>query len=304
MTYEIKELTVRSTDNIHNLAGKIYIPQGEIKGLFHLVHGMTEYIDRYQPLFTALAENGYVVFGYDNLGHGRTARDDNELGFIAHCDGWKYLVNDVFAYEMAVKKLFPDKPLILMGHSMGSFIVRLAAENKTENIDKLIICGTGGKNPLAPIGLLITDIIRLIKGERHISKTVINIAFGTYNKKFEHITDYDWLTNDRTVIVKYMNDKFCTFKFTVSAMHDLVKLNYMCNRSGWFKNIDKKLPVLLIAGECDPVGDYGKGVIWVHKKLKSALLSADLKLYENCRHEILNDNCKNEVIEDILNFIS
>ena len=95
MTYEIKSIEVQSTDNIHTLKGLIYIPEGEIKGIFHLVHGMCEYIGRYAHIFAALAERGYVCCGYDNLGHGKTARDENELGFIAHRDGWKYLVRDV-----------------------------------------------------------------------------------------------------------------------------------------------------------------------------------------------------------------
>ena len=158
MEYEIKELIVNSSDNIHSLYGKLYIPKGEIKGLFHIVHGMTEHIERYADFMAELAENGYVAFGYDNLGHGRTAREDSELGFISHKNGWIYLVRDVSAFENAVQKLFPDKPLYLFGHSMGSFIVRIAAENKGENIEKLIICGTGGKNPLAPFGLMLSNI--------------------------------------------------------------------------------------------------------------------------------------------------
>ena len=304
MEYEIKELIVNSSDNIHSLYGKLYIPKGEIKGLFHIVHGMTEHIERYADFMAELAENGYVAFGYDNLGHGRTAREDSELGFISHKNGWIYLVRDVSAFENAVQKLFPDKPLYLFGHSMGSFIVRIAAENKGENIEKLIICGTGGKNPLAPFGLMLSNIIRLFKGEKYISDFLIDMAFGTYNKRFEGISKYDWLTKDRSIIEKYKSDKFCTFKFTVSAMHDLIKLNYMCNKKSWFKNMNKNLPVLLISGKDDPVGDYGKGVLWVHKKIKSAENSADIKLSENCRHEILNDSCKEDVINDVLSFIS
>lgn len=304
MEYEIKELTVNSSDNIHSLYGKLYIPKGEIKGIFHVVHGMTEYIDRYSDFMIKLAKNGYLAFGYDNLGHGKTARDDSELGFIAHKDGWIHLVNDVFAFENAVKKLYPNLPLYLFGHSMGSFIVRLAAENKPEGIKKLIVCGTGGKNPLAPIGLVLAKTICRLKGEKYVSDFIINIAFGAYNKRFEGISKYDWLTKDRSIIDKYINDKYCTFKFTVSAMYDLVKLNQMSNRNDWFKNLDKNLPILLISGKDDPVGDYGKGVLWIYEKLKSAEISADLELYDNCRHEILNDSCKEDVIKKILGFIS
>ena len=303
MSYEIKSIEVQSTDNIHTLKGLIYIPEGEIKGIFHLVHGMCEYIGRYAHIFAALAERGYVCCGYDNLGHGKTARDENELGFIAHRDGWKYLVRDVKAFEDAVKKIYPDIPLCLMGHSMGSFIARIAAENYGDGIEKFIICGTGGPNPAAPFGLLATDIMRLLNGEKHRSKLVNKLAFGAYNKRFEGDSEFEWITTDREVINKYAADKYCYFKFTVSAMHDLVKLNQLANRPAWFKNIRKDLPILLISGSDDPVGAYGKGVTRVYNKLKAAgVKDVTLKLYNGCRHEIHNDSCKDQVINDISEF--
>lgn len=303
MSYEIKSIEVQSTDNIHTLKGLIYIPEGEIKGIFHLVHGMCEYIGRYAHIFAALAERGYVCCGYDNLGHGKTARDENELGFIAHRDGWKYLVRDVKAFEDAVKKIYPDIPLCLMGHSMGSFIARIAAENYGDGIEKFIICGTGGPNPAAPFGLLATDIMRLLKGEKHKSELVNKLAFGAYNKRFDGDSEFEWITTDREVINKYAADKYCNFKFTVSAMHDLVKLNQLANRPAWFKNIRKDLPILLISGSDDPVGAYGKGVTRVYNKLKAAgVKDVTLKLYNGFRHEIHNDSCKDQVINDISEF--
>ena len=304
MHYELKAIEVPGTDNIHTLKGRIYIPEGEIKGIFHIVHGMCEYIARYDHIFAFLAEKGYVCCGYDNLGHGETAKNKDELGFIAHHNGWKYLVNDVKAFEDAVRKMFPDKPLYLMGHSMGSFISRIAAENYGDGIEKFIICGTGGPNAAAPFGLLLTDIMQLFCGEKHRSKLINNIAFGAYNKRFEGESEYDWVTSDREVTAKYAADEYCTFKFTVSAMHDLVKLNQLSNRGAWFKNMRKNLPVLLISGTHDPVGNYGKGVKTVYKKLKAAgMKDVSIKLYENCRHEIHNDICRQDVMNDILEFI-
>ncbi len=304
MSFEIKALEVKSTDNIHTLRGKIYIPSGEIKGIFHLVHGMTEYIDRYDHLFSYLAENGYVAFGYDHLGHGKTAENDGELGFIAHKDGWKYLVNDVVAYTRAVKVMYPDLPTVLMGHSMGSFISRLTAESYSDEYNQFIFCGTAGSNPAAPIGKLLINILKLFKGEKYISDFVQNLAFGSYNKEFEGLSNYDWLTKDREVIERYEKDKFCTFRFTLSAMGDLMTLLSNSNRNKWFENMPNDKPIFLIAGDNDPVGNYGKGVIEVYNKLIKNGKNAKLKLYENCRHEIHNDTCKNEMFKDILEFIS
>lgn len=303
MSFEIKALEVKSTDNIHTLRGKIYIPNGEIKGLFHLVHGMTEYIDRYDHLFSFLAENGFVAFGYDHLGHGKTTENDDELGFIAHKDGWKYLVNDVVTFTRAVKKIYPDAPTVLMGHSMGSFIARLVSESYSNEYEKFIFCGTSGPNPASKAGLLLVKIIKAFKGEKHISDLLQNIAFGSYNKGFEGDTPYEWLTNDREVINKYAADKYCTFRFTVSAMGDLMNLLSKCNRGAWFKSLDGTKPILLIAGDKDPVGNYGKGVKAVYDKLVKNGKKCDIKLYENCRHEIHNDICKDEMFSDILKFI-
>lgn len=303
MSFEIKTLEVKSTDNIHTLRGKIFIPNGEIKGLFHLVHGMTEYIDRYDHLFSFLAENGFVAFGYDHLGHGKTAESDDELGFIAHKDGWKYLVNDVVTFTKAVKKIYPETPTALMGHSMGSFIARLVAESYAAEYDKFIFCGTSGPNPASSAGLLLVKIIKAFKGEKHKSNLIQNIAFGSYNNGFQGDTPYEWLTNDREIINKYAADKYCTFRFTVSAMGDLMNLLSKCNRGAWFKSLDGTKPILLIAGDKDPVGNYGKGVKAVYEKLIKNGKKCDIKLYENCRHEIHNDICKDEMFSDILKFI-
>lgn len=303
MSFEIKEITAKSSDNIHTLVGRIYIPEGEIKGIFHIVHGMTEYIGRYDTLMSHMAQNGYVAFGYDHLGHGKTASDDSELGFIAHKNGWKYLIEDVKVFGKVISNLYPEKPIYLFGHSMGSFIVRLAAQSFGQMYEKLIICGTGGKNPLSTTGIMLTKIISSIKGQKHISDLVINMAFGSYNKRFEGISKYDWLTKELEIIEKYKNDKFCTFKFTVSAMRDLILLNHICNKKGWYKKIRKTLPIFIISGSDDPVGNYGKGVKQVYNTLVKHNANAKLKLYENCRHEILNDTCQNEVLSDILNFI-
>lgn len=303
MSFEVKEISLKSADDIHTLSGKIYIPSGEIKGLFHIVHGMNEYIGRYDCLMSHLAENGYVSFGYDNLGHGNTVLDYGELGFISNKNGWKFLVDDVAACSSLIQNQYPNKPLYLMGHSMGSFIARLTFCKFPQIYQKLIVCGTSGKNPLATLGIMLTNVIGFFRGKRYVSKLILDMAFSSYNKRFEGKTDYEWLTKDTEVINKYSKDKFCTFKFSVSAMNDLITLISKCNSADWFKRIDKDKPILLISGKDDPVGNYGKGVKWIFERLKKNGCNVKMKLYENCRHEILNDSCREEVLCDILNFL-
>ena len=298
----IKEIP--SVDGEHTLKVRVFKPEGEIKGLFHVVHGMTEHIDRegYVTFMSTLAENGYLAFGYNHIGHGDTAKDDSELGFIAPKDGWKFLVGDVSNAEREIKKEYPDLPLYLLGHSMGSFIVRLAAEEARP--DRLIIMGTGGPNPAAGAGIALASVIKTFRGDHHVSMMIENTAFGKYNERFDKTRKYDWLTKDRHVQDVYAADKFCTFHFTVSAMKDLVVMNKKCNEKEWFASYDKKLPTLLVSGSDDPVGDYGKGVTTVYEGLKNAGCDVSMKLYENCRHEILNETCREEVTTDILDFIA
>ena len=301
--YTVENIRVPSSDGIHSLNGVIYRPAGEIRGLFHLVHGMTEYIGRYDHLFSHLANEGFVVFGYDNLGHGHTAHDDSELGFIAEKDGFEYLVRDVKLFEDKVRKDYPDLPLILMGHSMGSFIARLAAQRNGDSLAGLIICGTGGPLAATPLGLMLTSIIKKIYGGHHISPLAEHLAFGSFNKRFEGISKNDWLTTDRKQIEKYESDKYCTFHFTISALHDLIKLNSLANHKNWFASLNKKLPTLIVSGTDDPVGNYGKGVQTVHDKLKqSGKENLKIKLYSGCRHEIHNDTCADQMFADITEF--
>ena len=226
MAFVKRDFFVPSCDGKHTLSGVVFVPDGEIKGYFHTVHGMTEYIGRYERFMCDMADNGYLCFGYDHLGHGNTATDESELGFIAPKDGWKLLVEDVKRFSDAVFYEFgrTNEPYILMGHSMGSFIVRLASVMSVKP-DKLIVMGTGGGNPAAGAGLALISVIKTIMGKKHVSKLVYALAFGDSNKRFaEENDDRSWITTDKLIRDKYKNDKLCSFKFTVSAMGDLITL--------------------------------------------------------------------------------
>lgn len=304
MNFEIKQKKVLSSDQKNTLSGIMYIPSGDIKGIFHLVHGMTEYIGRYAPLFEKFADAGYLCVGFDNLGHGNTAREE-DLGFIASKNGWSFMVDDVKLFADSIKADYPDLPYYLMGHSMGSFITRVAVSRYSDLADKYICCGTAGSNPAAGVGVFLCSIIKAFRGERAISPFLESIAFGSYNKRFDGDTKYEWLTKDRDIIDKYANDKLCTFHFTVSAMKDLMTLLKNCNSKKCFANTRSDLPILLIAGDMDPVGNYGKGVKQVYDNYKaSGKCDVTIFLYENCRHEIHNDTSREQMTEDILKFIS
>lgn len=305
---EKKSFGVLSSDGIHTLKGYVYLPKGEVKGLFHVVHGMTEHISRYDKFLNDMAENGYIAFGYDHLGHGETAIDDSELGYIAKKKGWERLIEDVKVFSDAVRGEFGNErmPYILMGHSMGSFIVRLAAERYVKP-NHLIIMGTAGKNPACDPAIFLINTIKLFKGEKHISNFMDNVAFGSYNKSFGKNDPSDpklWLSNDKSAREAYYADKYCMFKFTISAMGDLMKLIKYSNSGAWYKKLPNDFPILLLSGDSDPVGNFGKGVTEVEKKLRKRGKEVTCKLYEGGRHEILNDVYYDEIVRDVVEFVS
>ncbi|MGI6264595.1 MAG: alpha/beta fold hydrolase [Acutalibacteraceae bacterium] len=303
MAIEIIEKRIPSSDGEHELAGKVYLPEGQPKGLFHVVHGMTEHIGRYDEILRAMAADGFVAFGFDHLGHGHTVRDQSELGFIAVKDGWRRLVDDVAVAGKAMKETYgADLPYVLMGHSMGSFVVRLAAK-QYDLQDKLIVMGTGGPNAMSGPGLALANLIKALRGPKHVSILVEALAFGRYNSHFDKDDWRNWLSTDPAERKKGGEDPLCNFHFTVSAMSDLVRLQRESNKRRWFNGINKQKPVLLLSGSDDPVGSYSKGVRIVNARLKAAGVPVQMKLYKGFRHEILNDFCRGEVIADIRRFV-
>ena len=304
MAITIIDKHIPSADGIHTLRGKVYLPEGEIRGILQISHGMAEHIGRYAEFMTHLAENGFIAAAHDHIGHGMTAENEEELGFFAEKDGWRTVCRDVIAFARSLKEDYPEKPLILMGHSMGSFIARIVCAEAKELYSAYIFMGTGGSNPMSSAGLALTSMLTKTKGPRHISDLVYAAAFGTYNNRTEKDDIYAWLTTDRDMREKHNKDPLSTFRFTVSAMHDLIKMQDIVNRAAWYAAIPKDLPILLIAGEEDPVGAYGKGVRAVHKKLTAAgVQKLSLKLYPKMRHEVLNEVERDAVYADLLTFL-
>ena len=300
-------MEVPSSDGIHTLRGVVHLPSGEVRGFFHIVHGMTEHIARYEATLAFMAENGYIAFGYDNLGHGETAVREGDLGFIAGTAGDERLAEDVSRFSHAVRERFDGGrglPYLLLGHSMGSFIVRLAV-TKYVTPDRLILMGTAGRNPAAPVGLALARLLGLLRGERHVSRFLDRMAFGSYNKRFGGGTPEDprpWLTSDDGVRERYYADPFCTFGFSVSAMGDLIRLIKRTNGRRILRATPREMPILLVAGTLDPVGRYGRGIGEVCDRLCAVGAEVRAVLYEGARHEILNEFCREEVLRDILDF--
>ena len=304
---EKEKMSVKSSDEKHMLKGVVYLPEGEPKGFFQVVHGMREYIGRYDKFMTEMAEAGFICFGFDNLGHGETA-EEGEHGYIADNDGWKCLITDVSLFNQAVRKKYREKygdmECVLMGHSMGSFIVRMVAATYTDTYDKLIIMGTGGQNVLTGFGKKIANHIYKKHGARYVSDKMEKMAFGSYTKKFERDDELSWLSVDKGNRDRYRVDKYCKPKFTISAMKHPLLIQEAANSQIWYKGMKSYKPILLVSEALDPVGNYSKGVKEVYTRLTARGNKVTMKLYEGARHEILNDFCHDEVVKDILDFVN
>jgi alpha-beta hydrolase superfamily lysophospholipase len=276
----------------------------EIKGSILIIHGMTEHHKRYIPFAKFLNDCGIDVYIYDHRGHG-TDTSTKDLGYIHDQNGHNLLVNDahfVIQYVNANKR---SKKLILMGHSMGSLVLRNVIQ-EYDKVNGVIICGTTFPNKIETTsGLILSSLIQLRYGGKHLSPFFNNVLFGrkTYTNLIKQ-TDFDWLSRNSTEIDTYINDPYCGFICSISFYRGLLKLAYHASTKSRMKRTRKNLPMFIISGSKDPVGNYGKEV----KRLISFYKKADYnnityKLYKDCRHELLFELNSQEVMEDISNWM-
>lgn len=293
----VKETAFLSANGKDTVCGCVYIPAGEPRCVLQISHGMNEHMGRYRDFIRFMVQNEVICCIYDHIGHGKTAGDDG-LGFFAEKNGYQDLTEDTYSFFKLIHREFP-LPHILLGHSMGSFIVRLYAAKYGEGLSGLIVSGTGGKNPLAGFGILLSDMTAKIKGPRYYLPLLEKMAFGTYNDRISPLrTQKDWLTHDGEIVDRYIADKYCMFPFSASAYRDLITLNKKSNQKTCFEKTPKNLPVLLLSGGMDPVGDYGKGPTEVAGRYESAgLKDVTLKIYPEGRHEMLNELNRAEVYQ-------
>lgn len=302
-----EEFMYDSRDNKSKIHAIRWIPQkGEIKGVLQIVHGMVEHIDRYDDFANYMAEKGIVVVGNDHLGHGSSVGKDGEYGYFCEKDGATILVRDVHRLKKLTQKAFPGKPYFILGHSMGSFITRKYIMEYGKGIDGAIIMGTGSK-PISLLkwGVCLTKILSAVHGEKYRSKMLNNQAFGSFNRQFLPArTEHDWLTKDEKQVDAYECDKRNQFIFTLNGYRTLFELFIYIQKEENFADVRKDLPIIFVSGDKDPVGNYGEGVKKAYELLKQIGYSdLDIKLYENDRHEILNETDRNVVYKDLEEWI-
>ena len=303
---KITEYSFPSATGVCDIQAVICRPDnGEYDTVLVIHHGMAEHRKRYEPFIQFLCENGTAVYMYDMANHGASNKDLALTGWFGEKDGWLGLIEDLRTTVLRAKEENPGKKLIVMGHSMGSFICRLyTARYPEDGFDGAIYMGTGGPNPAAAAGKALAAVIGAVRGKKHKSKLLAQMAFGTYGKRFEGRTGYDWLTREKEIVDRYVADPYCGYLFTVQGMHDLIEANTASNAEEWYGGVPSDLPILLISGEEDPVGNYGSGVKAVAEQLKkTGHTRVTLKLYPECRHEVLNELNRDQVMADVLAWI-
>lgn len=293
------------TDHYFDSAGegKIHycrwLPEGEVKAVVQFVHGIGEHILRYDDFAQYLNSLGIGVVAEDHMGHGESMKTGTQ-GYFA--GGWFAAVADTYALLQKTREVFPDVPYVIFGHSMGSFMTRtLIAKYPESGISGAVICGSNwmGK-PVLVAGKAAAGMFCKKVGERNPSQTLDQIVFGSYNKRVEHKrTKYDWLTRDDKIVDAYAADSKCGFVASVGLLRDMLAGMTYNQRPETLAAMKKDLPVYIVAGGDDPVGDYGAGVRKLDKEFRKAgMEQVELKIYPLCRHEIHNELNRREVYED------
>ena len=273
--------------------------------IVQIVHGMCEHVDRYEDFASFLVSKGMVVTAEDHLGHGGSITD-NKKGYFCKQDPATVVVRDVHRLKKITQEMYPQVPYYIIGHSMGSFILRNYLFRYGKGIDGAVIMGTGMTPRPAALMLKFLASVGCFCGKAAKPSELINkIAFGTYLKKIPNArTASDWLSKDEAVVDKYIEDPLCGFDFPCNGYKTLAELILRLHKKSNIEKMPVTLRILITSGSEDPVGNYGEDPKKVYKSfIDEGMQKVELKLYENDRHEILNETDHEKVYEDIYNWI-
>jgi len=278
------------------------------KAILQLVHGSAEHIHRYDKFAKFMNFHNIIVIADDHRGHGKTAKDNNQpLGFFAQRDGWKKVVNDEKTVNGFIEKQYPTLPIVMLGHSMGSFIARDYAIRYSQTIDGLVLTGTSEYNGFELFtSKFLAQLSRLFTGSKHRSKMLWKLTYKPLNHKFKkkNATGVEWLSKDEKNQKAFLNDPLCGFIFTNSAFYDMFTGLDFIRKPRNINMMRKNLPIMIMSGEDDPVGMFGIKPAKVYHKFEGLGYEPDLIIYPGVRHEILFDVDHQKVEKDLLRFFN
>lgn len=280
------------------------IPEGEIRGIVQLVHGMSEHKERYLPFMEYLAEEGFLSIIHDHRGHGKSVKFSSDLGYM-YGGGTKAYIDDLLLVNETVRERLPGKPLILFGHSMGSLGVRVFAKKYQNCLDGLIVCGSPYKNPALAVGNTLAEWAKDFLGDRHLCRLIEAMSFGPYAMHFPgEKSRFAWVCSDKQVVKEYEESPLCGFTFSADAylvLFDLMKETY--DLKGWEAE-HPHMPILFIGGAEDPcIGGRKKFSQAIHTMHRAGYENVKGRLYPGMRHEILNETQKEKVYKEIVCYL-
>ena len=297
-------LTISSNFDGLELSAAIYAPEGDVKGIVQMVHGMSEHKERYFSFMEYLAEAGYACISHDHRGHGASVKAPEDLGYMYDETG-QAIVEDVHQLTVYMKERFPGMPVYLFGHSMGALIVRVYLRKYDGDIDKLIVCGAPNKNPAVGAAKALIKVLKAFKSDRHVSKLMFDLSLGGFNKSVKNPrTSCDWLSVNEANVDEYLACPLCGFGFTLNGYASLMGVMDSCFKEDGWAMKNSQLPIYFIAGSDDPCIGGKDG--WLDSQVflkKRGYSNVDGKLYDGYRHEILKESIAEEVFGDVLAFI-
>lgn len=302
-----KEFTFPSADGKTAIHTVEWLPEEPPAAVLQIAHGVSEYIDRYEPLAAYLTQRGFAVVGNDHLGHGTSVAPDAPRLYFGPPGSWQFVVDDLYSLRDLVGKEFPGCPYFLLGHSMGSFLTRSYLIRYPGTVDGAILMGTGQMAPALIAGgrLIAARECRRV-GETHTSPVVDRLAFGSYNKPFvPNRTAFDWLSVNQENVDRYIDDPLCGESATVGLFREMLGALAAIRTPKNLRRMNASTPIFFISGSMDPVGDFGKGVQRAAESFRRAgVRNVQLKLYPGARHEILNDDCRETVCRDLYDWLA
>ncbi len=301
-----KDIRFNSADGSSRIAGYIY-SCADVKPfcILQISHGMCENIPFYEEFAAFMVRRGVVVCGGDHIGHGLSAPSPNELGHFKQNSGRYSAVQDLKTMNAYVRGLFPGLPIVLLGHSMGSFLARLYAVRYPKSIDGLLLSGTSGPQPMVDTVIFKTNMMCRLLGQYHRSKLVYAMIFGGYQRRIPNPkTRHDWISRNTAKVEKHTQDRQRAFRFTVSGIYEMLCMLRQVSSRTWAQAVPKNMPMLIFSGTADPLGNYGRGILRLYRLMKiSGAKQLSCILYLNGRHGILIESNRYQVYEDVLAFL-
>ena len=293
-----------SSDRVHTIRAREWVPEGRPRGMVQLVHGVAEHIGRYDETARFLAARGYAVCGEDHLGHGLTA--GGKFGYFGPKNGWNLVARDVRRLRELEGERHPGLPYVMVGHSMGSFLTRTYLIRWPGTVNAAVLSGTGQESPAAVASCkALAGALCRLKGPDYVSRTVHDLSLGAYNRAFQpNRTPSDWLSRDEKAVDAHLADPLCAFLPTVGMFRDMMGgLQFIASRAN-LSRMDRDTPVYFLSGDQDPVGAMGAGVRKVEGMFRSAgCRDITVKLYPGGRHEMFHEINRQEVLCDLLAWI-